>query len=163
MRLWFSRRSHAGTYGSNETLEMARRPKSRISAPNSPKMNLFDLGLDEFSETDTDDDRTLDGTATDTTKERNDEDRVAGLAPSKPLLLGFLYLACRQLRSWVLPADLVRWCQTGALPLSNLWESDCIPLSYRERFNSVPKSFEKKWDTSMLCLYFIIYLKLCVI
>lgn len=163
MRLWFSRSSHAGAYGSTETMEVARRPKSRAAAPDTPKKNLFDIGLDYFSESDTDDDCTLDGTATDTTKERIVDDKVAGLAPSKPLLLGFLYLACRKLRSWVIPADLVRWCQTGALPLSNLWESDCIPVAYRERFNSVPKSFEKKYVLVFVAFYFFLLYTTCSI
>jgi hypothetical protein len=44
------------------------------------------------------------------------------LFPSKPLLLGFLYLALRLERLDVLPADLVRWCERGLLPYVNLWE-----------------------------------------
>ena len=30
-------------------------------------------------------------------------------------LLGFIYLACRLQRSWILPADIVRWCLSGKL------------------------------------------------
>lgn len=43
------------------------------------------------------------------------------LPPSGTLLLGFLYFACRLLRLWVTPADLVKWCTQGDLPYYRLF------------------------------------------
>ena len=53
---------------------------------------------------------------------RNYYNNTHPLHPSKPLLLGFVYLALRQLRTWVIPADIVRWCQQGLIPYNNLWQ-----------------------------------------
>lgn len=52
------------------------------------------------------------------------------LFPSKPLLLGFVYLTFRIMRSDVLIADIVRWCESGAVPYANLWEN--IPQRWRD-------------------------------
>ena len=56
--------------------------------------------------------------------------------PSRQLLLGFLYLACRSLRSYVIPGDFVRWASEGALPICNLWGSSCIPDSLKDKIRS---------------------------
>ena len=37
------------------------------------------------------------------------------LYPSRPLLLGFLYLGCRMLRLHIVPADIVRWIISGTV------------------------------------------------
>ena len=42
------------------------------------------------------------------------------LPPSGTLLLGFLYFACRILRLWITPVDLVKWCSQGVLPYYRL-------------------------------------------
>lgn len=49
--------------------------------------------------------------------------------PSKITLLGFVYLALRLLRSWVLPSDLVRWCWRGKIPFVNLVDHLSSPSS----------------------------------
>eukprot|EP01036_Dinobryon_divergens_P033633 gene33633-43469_t len=41
---------------------------------------------------------------------------------SKSLLLGFIYLTFRLQRSWVIPSDIVRWCESGLIPYSTLYE-----------------------------------------
>jgi hypothetical protein len=51
------------------------------------------------------------------------------LFPTKQLLLGFVYATFRVMRSPVLPADIVRWCEEGTIPYANLWES--IPMRWR--------------------------------
>ena len=43
------------------------------------------------------------------------------IPPSGILLLGFLYYACRLLRLWITPADLVKWCMQGDLPYYRLF------------------------------------------
>lgn len=43
------------------------------------------------------------------------------LTPSIPLLLGFIYLACRQQRLPILVQDIVRWINEGLIPYNNLW------------------------------------------
>ena len=42
------------------------------------------------------------------------------IPPSGILLLGFLYFACRLLRLWITPADLMKWCTQGDLPYYRL-------------------------------------------
>ena len=44
------------------------------------------------------------------------EDESKPVAPTKPLLLGFVYLGLRLQKSWIVPADIVRWCQVGGTP-----------------------------------------------
>jgi len=51
--------------------------------------------------------------------------------PSKFILLGIIYLACRSLRSWVLPSTLARWAQDGSFPYMTLWEA--VPAAVRGR------------------------------
>ncbi len=55
------------------------------------------------------------------------------LYPTKPLLLGFIYLTLRVERLDIIPADIVRWCERGLIPYSNIWE--CIPEFAR---NGIP-------------------------
>ena len=50
----------------------------------------------------------------------SEEDGV--LAPTRPLMLGFIYFAARTLRSWIVPSNIVIWIQQGHLPYSNLME-----------------------------------------
>ena len=45
------------------------------------------------------------------------------LAPSLPLLLGFIYLACRQQRLPILVQDIVRLIYDGVIPYNNLWHN----------------------------------------
>mmetsp|Transcript_7700 Transcript_7700/g.11425 ORF Transcript_7700/g.11425 Transcript_7700/m.11425 type:complete len:677 (-) Transcript_7700:293-2323(-) len=53
----------------------------------------------------------------------SDTGEGAGLPiPSKPLLLGMVYLGCRLLRSWVTPGDIVRWCEQGQVPYFRVWD-----------------------------------------
>lgn len=52
------------------------------------------------------------------------------LLPSKSLLLGFVYLTFRVMRSDVLIADILRWIECGAVPYANLWEA--LPPRWRE-------------------------------
>ena len=160
MKDWFSRQHKAGSYRSTDPLNSGGLPMPC----NSPNKTLFDVESASSSEKEDgdDDDYNSDNNIVDNgwntarkvrknnKRPRNSSltgarEKVVGLAPSKPLLLGFLYLACRHLRSWVIPADLVRWCADGVLPLNNLWESECIPAEYKKRFSSVPKSFEKRY------------------
>lgn len=62
------------------------------------------------------------------------------LFPSKPLLMGFVYLTLRIHRSWVTPAEMVHCCLSGRLPYSNLWEH--IPEEYRlGRVDAVYRGF----------------------
>lgn len=50
--------------------------------------------------------------------------------PTKPLLLGFLYLAVRLLRDvCIIPQDIVRWCEQGLLSYTTLWFS--LPLEMK--------------------------------
>lgn len=42
--------------------------------------------------------------------------------PTKPLLLGFLYLTLRIAKLDVIGADVIRWCDRGLLPYHNLWQ-----------------------------------------
>ena len=42
------------------------------------------------------------------------------IPPSGILLLGFLYFACRTLRLWITPADIMKWCSQGDLPYYQL-------------------------------------------
>lgn len=51
--------------------------------------------------------------------------------PTKPLLLGFLYLTLRQYRLDVTTSDLISWCERGLLPYNNLWE--VIPKEQKQR------------------------------
>lgn len=59
------------------------------------------------------------------------------LYPSKPLMLGFAYLAIRTLRLGIIPADLVRWCLEGKIPYNSLWE--IIPFSIKSKLASKNK------------------------
>ena len=52
------------------------------------------------------------------------------LFPSKSLILGFVYLTYRVMRSDVLVSDIVRWCEAGLVPYLNLWE--CVPQKWRD-------------------------------
>jgi hypothetical protein len=74
--------------------------------------------------------------------------------PSKPLILGFVNLACRILRTWVIPGDIVRWCQNGALPILNLWASPFLTDSDRAKLTEAGKAwrrvFTKQYFTSHL-------------
>lgn len=63
--------------------------------------------------------------------------------PSKPLLLGFVNLACRIVRSWVIPGDIVRWCQNGALPILNLWKSPFLTDLDRSKLTEAGKAWRK--------------------
>lgn len=66
------------------------------------------------------------------------------LFPTKPLLLGFLYLVIRIHRLEVIIPDLIRWVEQGLLPYITLW--DCLPDTikvhlhpqYRKLFNQQP-------------------------
>lgn len=131
MKKWFSRRHHAGTFVSTDPFG------GEVSERNNLKKSLFD-GDSDYADSDDDCSSSSDD------PDKNSIEKAAGLALSKPLLLGFLYLACRQLRSCVISADLVRWCADGVLPFNNLWESNCIPSEYKIRFSKVPKSFERR-------------------
>ncbi len=58
------------------------------------------------------------------------------IPPSRQLLLGFMYLACRLLKSYVIPGDFVRWSSEGILPICNLWGSSCIPESLKDKIKN---------------------------
>ena len=50
--------------------------------------------------------------------------------PTKHLIYGFVYLALRLERSWVVPGDLIRWIKAGRVVYSALWEA--IPSELTE-------------------------------
>jgi hypothetical protein len=52
------------------------------------------------------------------------------LYPTKPLLLAIVYLTLRIERLDITTADIVRWCERGLLPYTNLWE--CIPDKFKQ-------------------------------
>ena len=52
------------------------------------------------------------------------------ILPTKHLLLGFVYLAARQLGASLIPADLVRWSFEGRLPFANYLE--VLPADLKE-------------------------------
>jgi hypothetical protein len=58
------------------------------------------------------------------------------LFPTKPLLLGFLYLVIRLHRLEFIIPDIIRWIERGLVPYLTLW--DCLPESVK---TTIPKSF----------------------
>ncbi len=71
---------------------------------------------------------------------------IALQVPSKALLLGFIYLACRMLRSWIIPGDIIRWCDHGLIPIVDIWDSNCVNIHLRERFNRVAGTKEMRFE-----------------
>lgn len=61
-----------------------------------------------------------------TDSESDDKDIIESvdeeLPPTRPLMLGFIYFAARNLRSWIVPSTIVLWIQQGLLPYTNLME-----------------------------------------
>ena len=72
------------------------------------------------------------------------------ILPTKPMLLGFIYLACRMTRASILPCDLTRWCQNAVIPYLAIY--DHLPKQYKDNLSIQYKSIFKK-NTS-LSLYF---------
>ena len=62
--------------------------------------------------------------------------------PTKPLLLGFIYLSLRKCQSFRLPADIVHWCVSGSIPYHAIY--DLIPTSLKENLSSKYKKIFKK-------------------
>ena len=60
------------------------------------------------------------------------------LFPTKPLLLGFLYLVIRVHRLEFIIPDIIRWIDRGLIPYLTLW--DCLPESFK---TTIPKSFRR--------------------
>jgi hypothetical protein len=58
--------------------------------------------------------------------------------PTKPLLLGFLYLVIRMHRLDIIIADIIRWIERGLIPYMSLW--DCLPENYQRK---IQKSYRK--------------------
>ena len=141
MKHWFAKRHHAGSYMSMDTLEASERRPEEPSA-----LSLFDDPLWGGESSSSESEGIASGP--DKTNKKSwsstSANKPHGIAPSKPLLLGFLDLASRLRRSWVIASDLVRWCSDGILPFSDLWNSDCIPARYKQRFWKIPKSFERR-------------------
>lgn len=44
-------------------------------------------------------------------------------------MIAFVYLTCRLQRSAIIPSDMIRWCESGLIPYSGLY--DVIPDSYK--------------------------------
>ena len=59
---------------------------------------------------------------------------------TKPLLLGFIALACRNLRSWILPCHLVQWSVDGLVPYLTLWEALPDEIKQTNRLNRKHRS-----------------------
>lgn len=155
MQTWFSRSHRDKVYNSTAALDRSQR-KNNAGAGSVASLGEARLLFDgaafssaseetEGNNSESDDDKLRGHKPNNDTEKKKRNVRADGLAPSKPLLLGFLYLACRQLRSWVIPADIVRWCATGVLPVVNLWASDCIPAAYRHRLDSLRACPEKRF------------------
>lgn len=142
MKNWFSRKQHSGTYLSNSGVDSSSSGAAKdLTGNKRSAVRSLPFTNDSDDSANSDNDTALKSTQK---RKRANLDPVDVVAPTKPLLLGFLYLAIRTMRSWVIPADLSRWCIDGILPIANLFDSGCIPQDYVERFKSVHKSFERK-------------------
>jgi hypothetical protein len=51
---------------------------------------------------------------------RSEKTNWVAVMPSKVLLLGFVCLGLRILRSWVMPSDIVQWCHRGVIPFLSI-------------------------------------------
>lgn len=61
----------------------------------------------------------------------------AVLEPSRLMLLGLINLACRLSRSWITPADLIRWCRQERIPYTQAYE--LLPSEMKARVGSNKK------------------------
>ena len=62
------------------------------------------------------------------------------LLPSKPLLLGFIYLTFRIMRSNIIICDIIRWCEHSIIPYINLWEH--IPARWKDTLGELKLFFD---------------------
>jgi hypothetical protein len=72
------------------------------------------------------------------------------LYPSKPLILGLIYLQFRRMRLPFVHADIIRWCENGAIPYNTLWEH--LPPSKRAPCNMSQRKVFKARHTAGLTL-----------